>query len=98
MEILENFEQLKLTLREKWLDYYKNNLPLFNTIDINDFDMGKNLYRPNGSVILSVVILLLPEIKDYIQIMANVNPDKEKIVELLGLNFSPKVELENTNE
>jgi len=98
MEILENFEQLKLTLREKWLDYYKNNLPLFNTIDINDFDIGKNLYRPNGSVILSIVILLLPEIKDYILIMANVNPDKEKIVELLGLNFSPKVELENINE
>lgn len=96
--MMEDFENLKSIVKEKWLDFYEENLPLFNLIDIDNTSLGQSRYRPDNSTILTIVILLEPKIKDYIQLMAMVEGTQNKIVEILGLNFSPKIAIEERKE
>ncbi|WP_373478774.1 DUF5331 domain-containing protein [Geminocystis sp.] len=104
MGIVEEFEELKPIIKDKWLDFYENNLSFCKNIRIDNYQYksggqsAPDLYRPNGLIILTTIILLEPKMKDYIQLLSMANSDTEKIVELLRLNFDPKIELEKRKE
>lgn len=109
MGIVEEFEEFKAQLREKWLDYYEVNLLCLEKnklqipkreISFRNVNSGaiESKYRPDDSIILSIIISFDQKTKDYIQFLSMATNDIYKIVELLGLNFDPKIELEKRKE
>ncbi|WP_144051372.1 DUF5331 domain-containing protein [Geminocystis herdmanii] len=106
---MEEFEEFKAQLKEKWLNYYQVNLSCLEKnklqilqceFPVNNVNTGAKEYqiRPIDSIILSIIISFDQKTKDYIQFLSMATNDTYRIVELLGLNFDPKIELEKRKE
>ena len=104
MDIFEDFEQAKVELREKWLDYYEAN---HRWIKIAGLEEGQRwnksvdgvittLQCPNSILIIGVVSSLDKRVADSIQIAMQLsgNCRIDKIIEGLGLRFDPDIALE----
>lgn len=63
MDILEEFEQIKSELREKWLDYYKDNCSWIKTANLHQGQRWNKsidsvittLWCPDSKLIIGVV-------------------------------------------
>ena len=95
------FEKLKATLPDKWLDYYQINRcwikPLMDSRSLwkQIPNCGK---RPSADIILGALTALEPKLSFWMQPFCELNPDVDKIIKVLGLNFDPEKELEKREE
>lgn len=94
---MSNFEEIKATLKDKWLDYYEVNkdwiLNIMNTnqSSIKSCDGG---YRPNAWLILGVITCTEEPLADFMLPFSELQSDPGKIIQVLGLDFDPNKELQ----
>lgn len=96
---LSLFEELKPTLKDKWLDYYEANQRMINKL----MDMGckarySNHKRPTSDFIIGTVSALEPRLEEYLFCFFLVCDDLGKIVTILELDFDPELELKRRNK
>ena len=96
---LSLFEELKPTIRDKWLDYYEANKSIINKL----MDMGykarySNHKCPTSEFIVGTVSALEPKLEEYLFCFFLVCDDLGKIVTTLELDFDPEVELKKREE
>lgn len=108
MDFLEEFEQVKAELREKWLDYYEANR---SWIKIANLHKGQRwdevidgtdttLWCPNSNLIIGFATGLDKRIANSIKISIHLSGsgNVDKIVEGLGLKFDPDIALKAREE
>ena len=108
-KLIEQPEQFKAELKDKWLDYYEVNRnwlqPLIRTngnwhkgVQYKEGELEKDYkpYRPQSLFILGVVSILEPEIQGLCNFISPSNPDE--LMCHLGLDFDPEIELKKRPE
>jgi Family of unknown function (DUF5331) len=91
------FEKFKETLKPKWLDYYQINRSWIKTLMdarngwVSTPDKGT---RPSADLILGAITALEPRLAELMLPFCELNSNAEKLVELMGLHFDPRIELE----
>jgi hypothetical protein len=95
-ETMSNFEEIKATLKDKWLDAYETNkswlVYLNNWVNLNQ---GK---RPPSHAILGIMASIEPKLIDYLIPLCEMSEKGDGVVTVLGLNFDPRIELEKRAE
>ncbi|MGB2927240.1 MAG: DUF5331 domain-containing protein [Limnothrix sp.] len=89
------FEQIKPSIKTKWLDYYENNQEWLKLLmDSGEFvatpDGGR---RPQGSVIMGTVSSLEPRLAEILYHFFLVHANFDTVVDVVGLHFDPAAEL-----
>ncbi|NJK36310.1 MAG: DUF5331 domain-containing protein [Oscillatoriales cyanobacterium SM2_3_0] len=88
------FKDFTVSLRDKWLNYYKANRDwLVVQVDLNPIKTPDGGRRPSSALILGIINALEPEAAQLMLPFSQLNPDPEKLVEVLGLNFDPDLAL-----
>ena len=92
--ILEQPEQFKAELKDKWLDYYQENRDWLNKIN------GHGYSVTNAWFILGIITALesKSELKELLQYFLLVTNDCDSIIKALGLDFDPERELEERSQ
>lgn len=90
MSLVNNFDDLKFRLKDKWLDYYEANQSWITSTGIHP----NNRVHPYYGFVLGVASLLEPEAGDFINLFARTSPNVESIAMVLGLYFNPRDELQ----
>jgi hypothetical protein len=87
------FDKLKVSIKQKWLDYYElNNDWLIKCPSwIDTPDGGK---RPQASLVLGVITALEPRLLEFLPVLIDLSNNVDEIVRTFGLNFDPRKELE----
>jgi Family of unknown function (DUF5331) len=86
-----NTQQLRQSLKVKWLTYYQKNRPwvvrmrLWGTYD------GQR--RPASSFILGVLSTIEPQLTETFPFILDLSKNPDRIIAALGLNFNPDAEL-----
>ncbi|MFY7802656.1 MAG: DUF5331 domain-containing protein, partial [Limnoraphis robusta] len=88
------FKDFTANLRDKWLHYYQANRDwLLLQMQLSSVKTPDGGRRPPSSLILGVINALDPEASQLMLPFSTLNPDPEKLVEVLGLNFDPDIAL-----
>lgn len=87
-----NTEELRQSVKTKWLNYYRENRHWLSRLAI--WSNYKGQRRPSSSFILATVSLLEPQLPFIFPIVVELSNDPDRIVAALGLNFNPDQELE----
>jgi hypothetical protein len=83
------FEELKTSVKDKWLDYYHTNRHWINKLGGCEND------RPYPLFILATIVFLEPRIKEYLILFEQLNSSPDALVKILGLfNLNYPKELE----
>ncbi|MDF5738704.1 MULTISPECIES: DUF5331 domain-containing protein [unclassified Nostoc] len=86
-----NIQQLRQSLKQKWLSYYEQNISWL--VKMRIWGTYDGLRRPLSGFILATLSVLEPQFDEILSFMLDLNNDPDKIVAALGLNFSPDEEL-----
>ncbi|MDZ7994635.1 MAG: DUF5331 domain-containing protein [Nostoc sp. EfeVER01] len=86
-----NIQQLRQSLKQKWLIYYKQNTSWL--VKMRIWATYDGLRRPLSGFILATLSVLEPQFDEILAFMLELNNDPDKIVAALGLNFNPDEEL-----
>jgi hypothetical protein len=86
-----NIQQLRQSLKQKWLIYYKQNITWL--VKMRIWGTYDGLRRPLSGFILATLSVLEPQFDEILAFMLDLNNDPDKIVAALGLNFNPDQEL-----
>ncbi|MEH2333527.1 DUF5331 domain-containing protein [Nostoc sp.] len=86
-----NIQQLRQSLKKKWLIYYKQNISWL--VKMRIWATYNGLRRPLSGFILATLSVLEPQFDEILSFMLDLNNDPDKIVAALGLNFNPDQEL-----
>ncbi|MEH2026121.1 DUF5331 domain-containing protein [Nostoc sp.] len=86
-----NIQQLRQSLKQKWLIYYKQNITWL--VKMRIWATYDGLRRPLSGFILATLSVLEPQFDEILSFMLDLNNDPDKIVAALGLNFNPDEEL-----
>ncbi|MEH2425748.1 MAG: DUF5331 domain-containing protein [Nostoc sp.] len=86
-----NIQQLRQSLKQKWLSYYEQNITWL--VKIRIWGTYDGLRRPLSGFILATLSVLEPQFDEILSFMLDLNNDPDKIVAALGLNFNPDQEL-----
>ncbi|MEA5603119.1 DUF5331 domain-containing protein [Nostoc sp. UHCC 0252] len=86
-----NIQQLRQSLKQKWLIYYKQNITWL--VKMRIWGTYDGLRRPLSGFILGTLSVLEPQFNEILAFMLDLNNDPDKIVAALGLNFNPDEEL-----
>lgn len=110
-KLIEQPEQFKAELKDKWLDYYEVNrnwLQPFmnkNSTWVNNVkyegeleDPKYNPRRPNAHFILGVVSALESQIQGLLVFTANLQTDASSILKALDLDFDPEIEFKKRSQ
>lgn len=87
-----NTEQLRQSLKTKWLDYYRENRPWLVRLGVWVDSEGHR--RPSSSFILATLSVLEPDLTQLLPLVVDLSSSPDRIVRALGLNFSPDKELD----
>ncbi len=87
-----NIQQLRQSLKQKWLTYYKQNISWL--VKMRIWATYDGLRRPLSGFILATLSVLEPQFDEILSFMLDLNNDPDKIVAALGLNFNPDEELD----
>ncbi|MFH7026130.1 MAG: DUF5331 domain-containing protein [Heteroscytonema crispum UTEX LB 1556] len=86
-----NIQQLRESLKIKWLNYYEQNRPWLVKMRIwGTYDSER---RPSSGFILATLSLLEPLLEQVFPFILELNNNPDRIVAALGLNFNPDEEL-----
>jgi len=91
-----NIENLRQSLKDKWLTYYKDNRPWLARLAVWVNCNGQR--RPSSSFILATLSVLEPELTVILPLVVDLNSSPDRIVIALGLNFNPDRALESLNK
>ena len=91
-----NIEQLRQSLKDKWLVYYRDNRPWLARLAVWVNCNGQR--RPSSSFILATLSVLEPELTDFLPLVVDLNSSPDRIVMALGLNFNPDRALESMDK
>ena len=107
-KLIEQPEQFKAELKDKWLDYYEVNRNWLQR-SINDnrqwlqsvtyeekFENGYNPRRPNSFFLLGIISAIEPQLKGLLSFAPLHDPNL--IIKNLGLDFDPEIELKKRPE
>lgn len=83
-----NIQELRQSLKLKWLHYYKENRHWLEKMQI--WTTFENERRPLSSFVLATVSVLEPKLIEILPLIADLNSDPDKVMVALGLNFSPE--------
>lgn len=86
-----NIQQLRQSLKQKWLSYYKQNINWL--VKMRIWGTYDGLRRPLSGFILATLSVLEPQFDEILAFMMDLSNDPDKIVAALGLNFNPDQEL-----
>jgi Family of unknown function (DUF5331) len=86
-----NIQQLRQSLKQNWLIYYKQNISWL--VKMRIWGTYDGLRRPLSGFILATLSVLEPQFDEILAFMLDLNNDPDKIVAALGLNFNPDEEL-----
>jgi len=86
-----NIQQLRQSLKQKWLIYYEQNISWL--VKMRIWGTYDGLRRPLSGFILATLSVLEPQFDEILSFMLDLNNDPDKIVAALGLNFNPDQEL-----
>ena len=88
------FKDFSTALKDKWLQYYQANRDwLVLQMDLNSIPTPDGGRRPASSLILGTINALDPEAAQLMLPFSRLNPDPEKLIEVLGLHFDPDLAL-----
>ncbi|CAC5341558.1 MULTISPECIES: DUF5331 domain-containing protein [Planktothrix] len=88
------FKDFSVALKDKWLQYYQANRDwLVLQMDLNSIPTPDGGRRPASSLILGTINALDPEAAQLMLPFSRLNPDPEKLIEVLGLHFDPDLAL-----
>ncbi|MBD2440613.1 DUF5331 domain-containing protein [Nostoc sp. FACHB-110] len=90
-----NIQQLRQSLKMKWLNYYHQNRSWL--VKMRVWGTYNGLRRPSSGYILATLSVLEPEFEQMLAFMMDLNNNPDAIVTALGLNFNPEEELRLTN-
>lgn len=82
-----NIDQLRQSLKEKWLNYYRENRQWLTRIAIWVNCDGQR--RPSSSFILGTLSVLEPRLTELLPLVVDLSNNPDRIVTALGLNFNP---------
>ncbi|OLP16239.1 hypothetical protein BST81_21800 [Leptolyngbya sp. 'hensonii'] len=84
-------EQLRQSLKNKWLSYYRDNRSWLVRLKIWGSYNGRR--RPSSGFILATLSVLEPRLTQLLPLVVELNNDPDRIITALGLNFNPEDEL-----
>lgn len=86
-----NIQQLRQSLKMKWLSYYEQNRPWL--VKIRIWGTYDGLRRPSSGFMLATLSVLEPQFAQILSFLSELNNNPDQIVTALGLNFNPEKEL-----
>lgn len=93
---LIQFEDLKKELKEKWLNYFESNEDWICSLAMwSKSSADSEEKRPMTSFILGFALTIQPRIQKMLTPLFRMDPSGEKVILTLGLDFDPRVELDN---
>lgn len=87
-----NTEQLRQSLKHKWLNYYAENRYWIARLQVWVDCDGKR--RPSSGFILATLSVLEPQLNHLLPLIVDLSSNPDRIVAALGLNFNPDEYLE----
>ncbi len=93
---LVDIQQLRQSLKVKWLLYYRRNRPWMTKLRIWGTYDGQR--RPSSSFILATLTNLEPQLIQMFPFIVALSNHPDQIVAALGLNFNPEVEIRSLTE
>ena len=93
---LVDIQQLRQSLKVKWLLYYRRNRPWMTKLRIWGTYDGQR--RPSSSFILATLVNLEPQLIQMFPFIVALSNHPDQIVAALGLNFNPEVEIRALTE
>ena len=88
---LVDIQQLRQSLKVKWLLYYRRNRPWMTKLRIWGTYDGQR--RPSSSFILATLVNLEPQLIQMFPFIVALSNHPDQIVAALGLNFNPEAEI-----
>jgi hypothetical protein len=86
-----NIQQLRQSLKQKWLSYYEQNCPWL--VKMRIWGTYDDVRRPLSGFILATLSILEPQFDEILNFIIELSNNPDKIVAALGLNFNPDEEL-----
>jgi Family of unknown function (DUF5331) len=86
-----NTQQLRQSLKLKWINYYQTNR--YWLVKMRIWGTYKGQRRPLSSFILATLSVLEPELTDMFPLILDLNNHPDEIIDALGLNFNPEEHL-----
>ncbi|MBH8552935.1 hypothetical protein I8751_11255 [Nostocaceae cyanobacterium CENA357] len=86
-----NIQQLRQSLKLKWLSYYEQNRSWLAKIRV--WGTYDQLRRPSSGFILATLSVLEPQFEEILPFILDLNNNPDEIITALGLNFNPDEEL-----
>lgn len=87
-----NIEQLRQSVKYKWLSYYEEHRPWLVRLGVWVNCDGQR--RPSSSFILATLTVLEPQFTQLLPLVVDLSSNPDRIVKALGLNFNPDEQLE----
>ncbi|BAY88775.1 MULTISPECIES: DUF5331 domain-containing protein [unclassified Tolypothrix] len=91
-----NIQQLRQSLKMKWLSYYQQNRPWL--VKMRIWATYDGLRRPSSGFMLATLSVLEPEFDQILGFIMELNNNPDQIIRALGLNFNPDEELDLINQ
>jgi len=86
-----NSKQLRQSLKLKWLTYYRDNRDWIDKLGIWITTDGQR--RPSSGFILASLAAIEPNLNNLLPLVVDLSSNPDRIITVLGLNFSPDKEL-----
>lgn len=87
-----NIQQLRQSLKIKWVKYYHENRPWLEKMRI--WGTYDGYRRPSSGFILATLSVLEPKLDDIFPFILELNNNPDEIIVALGLNFNPEEQLD----
>jgi len=87
-----NTDQLRQSVRDKWLTYYEENRHWLARLGVWVNCDGQR--RPSSGFILATLSILEPQLSQLLPLIVDLSSNPDRIVVALGLNFNPDEQLE----
>lgn len=91
-----NIDQLRRSLKDRWLNYYEENRAWISRLSIWVSCDGQR--RPSSSFILGVLSTEEPRLTEMLPLIVDLSNHPDRIVLALGLNFDPEQELNHQKQ
>jgi hypothetical protein len=99
MDNMTFFENFTSALKQKWIEYFQGNRSWISLqIKVAGVRTPDGGQRPPSYFILGAINALEPKLGNLMVPFYQLNPDPDKLIEVLGLNFDPDMELIKRSE